>query len=230
MGFCVLCYGRAPVTKSLGQRQQLCPSSVFPTPQGHPHSYQTPNPWLRCAVPHPGTLSLLPGGQSALQDHCTLVCITSLHPWHTHIPGIPGTNENTERHGIPQCLELCFQSSNLGTTLPHPAMLRTTLLSQQCLEPCYWSSNAWNHATQSSNGTTLHGPQRTMLPLPLLETRRHMLLGMFLLMAPEKYTEDTLPTRWEAQRKPLSALPFPVSPLLAFRDLPAGLGVCSGGQ
>lgn len=186
---------------------------MFPTPQGHPSSYQTCNPWLRCAVLHPGTLSLLP--------QVNLLCRTTV-PWSTslpcipdiHIPGIPGTNENAEQHIIQQCLE------------PH-------YLIQQCLKPCYQASNSRNHATQSSNGTMLHGPQCTLLPLPLLETRIHMLLGMFLLTVPEMYRENSLSQgrpRWEAQKKPLCAQPFPVSPALAFQDLPSGLSVCSGGQ
>ncbi|RMC13635.1 hypothetical protein DUI87_08712 [Hirundo rustica rustica] len=112
------------------------------------------------------------------------------------------------RYPIQQCMEQRYPTNNPAiqheTTLPNPAMHGTTLpdptmLGTTLTDPAMHGTMLPDPATLGTTlpdpatlGTMLHGPQLTMLPLPLLETRRHMLLGSFLLTAPDIYTENSL--------------------------------------
>lgn len=83
---------------------------------------------------------------------------------------------------------------------------------RQCLELPYGSSNAWKRAPWT--------------PRPLLQTREHVLLGMFPLAAPEMYVENSLSRgrpRWEAQSKPLCRA-IPCIPCAGFSRLASWAG------
>lgn len=127
-----------------------------------------------------------------------MLCRTAPYPGPYHFPAsLTNTRSRYTRYKWER--RAARHPAMLGTTLPDPAMF----------------------------GTMLHGPQSAELPLPLLETRRHMLLGMFPLTAPETYTRDQPFTRQakvgSPEQTPLCAA-VPCIPCAGFSRLASWAG------